>query len=157
MEVIENLIRQTAFFQDGIDWRNYVMILVAFIFLYLAIKKGYEPLLLLPIAFGMLLANIYPLIIQDGGLLNYFFKLDEWSILPSLIFLGVGAMTDFGPLMPIQRAFFLVRRHSLVFSPLISLLFCGASMVVKQQPFQLSVVLMDRHPFSLPANCSRGI
>ena len=83
MEVIENLIRQTAFFQDGIDWRNYVMILVAFIFLYLAIKKGYEPLLLLPIAFGMLLANIYPLIIQDGGLLNYFFKLDEWSILPS--------------------------------------------------------------------------
>ena len=67
MEVIENLIRQTAFFQDGIDWRNYVMILVAFIFLYLAIKKGYEPLLLLPIAFGMLLANIYPLIIQDGG------------------------------------------------------------------------------------------
>lgn len=51
-------------FQDGIDWRNYVMILVAFIFLYLAIKKGYEPLLLLPIAFGMLLANIYPLIIQ---------------------------------------------------------------------------------------------
>lgn len=86
MEVIENLIRQTAFFQDGIDWRNYVMILVAFIFLYLAIKKGYEPLLLLPIAFGMLLANIYPLIIQDGGLLNYFFKLDEWSILPSLIF-----------------------------------------------------------------------
>ena len=99
MEVIENLIRQTAFFQDGIDWRNYVMILVAFIFLYLAIKKGYEPLLLLPIAFGMLLANIYPLIIQDGGLLNYFFKLDEWSILPSLIFLGVGAMTDFGPLI----------------------------------------------------------
>lgn len=40
MEVIENLIRQTAFFQDGIDWRNYVMILVAFIFLYLAIKKA---------------------------------------------------------------------------------------------------------------------
>ena len=107
MEVIENLIRQTAFFQDGIDWRNYVMILVAFIFLYLAIKKGYEPLLLLPIAFGMLLANIYPLIIQDGGLLNYFFKLDEWSILPSLIFLGVGAMTDFGPLIANPISFLL--------------------------------------------------
>ena len=107
MEVIENLIRQTAFFQDGIDWRNYVMILVAFIFLYLAIKKGYEPLLLLPIAFGMLLANIYPLIIQDGGLLNYFFKLDEWSILPSLIFLGVGAMTDFGPLIANPKSFLL--------------------------------------------------
>ena len=107
MEVIENLIRQTAFFQDGIDWRNYVMILVAFIFLYLAIKKGYEPLLLLPIAFGMLLANIYPLIIQDGGLLNYFFKLDEWSILPSLIFMGVGAMTDFGPLIANPKSFLL--------------------------------------------------
>ena len=107
MEVIENLIRQTAFFQDGIDWRNYVMILGACIFLYLAIKKGYEPLLLLPIAFGMLLANIYPLIIQDGGLLNYFFKLDEWSILPSLIFLGVGAMTDFGPLIANPKSFLL--------------------------------------------------
>ena len=83
------------------------MILVAFIFLYLAIKKGYEPLLLLPIAFGMLLANIYPLIIQDGGLLNYFFKLDEWSILPSLIFLGVGAMTDFGPLIANPKSFLL--------------------------------------------------
>lgn len=157
MEVIENLIRQTAFFQDGIDWRNYVMILVAFIFLYLAIKKGYEPLLLLPIAFGMLLANIYPLIIQDGGLLNYFFKLDEWSILPSLIFLGVGAMTDFGPLIANPKSFLLGAAAQFGISPLISLLFCGASMVVKQQLFRLSVVLMDRHPFSLPANYSRGI
>ena len=158
MEVIENLIRQTAFFQDGIDWRNYVMILVAFIFLYLAIKKGYEPLLLLPIAFGMLLANIYPLIIQDGGLLNYFFKLDEWSILPSLIFLGVGAMTDFGPLIANPKSFSSWCGGTVwYFSPLISLLFCGASMVVKQQLFRLSVVLMDRHPFSLPANYSRGI
>lgn len=114
MEVINNLIKQTAFFQDGIDWRNYVMILVAFVFLYLAIKKGYEPLLLLPIAFGMLLANIYPLIIAEpvdagsaGGLLHYFFLLDEWSILPSLIFLGVGAMTDFGPLIANPKSFLL--------------------------------------------------
>ena len=157
MEVIENLIRQTAFFQDGIDWRNYVMILVAFIFLYLAIKKGYEPLLLLPIAFGMLLANIYPLIIQDGGLLNYFFKLDEWSILPSLIFLGVGAITDFGPLIANPKSFLLGAAAQFGIFAAISLLFCGASMVVKQQLFRLSVVLMDRHPFSLPANYSRGI
>ena len=114
MDVINNLIRQTAFFQEGIDWRNYVMILVAFIFLYLAIKKGYEPLLLVPIAFGMLLANIYPLIIAEpategaaGGLLHYFFMLDEWSILPSLIFLGVGAMTDFGPLIANPKSFLL--------------------------------------------------
>ena len=114
MEVITNLIKQTAFFQEGIDWRNYVMILVAFVFLYLAIKKGYEPLLLVPIAFGMLLANIYPLIIAEpategaaGGLLHYFFMLDEWSILPSLIFLGVGAMTDFGPLIANPKSFLL--------------------------------------------------
>ncbi|MGN0407570.1 MAG: sodium ion-translocating decarboxylase subunit beta, partial [Bacteroides sp.] len=88
-------------------WGNYVMILVAFVFLYLAIKKGYEPLLLVPISFGMLLVNIYPDIMASpestsngvGGLLHYFYLLDEWSILPSLIFLGVGAMTDFGPLI----------------------------------------------------------
>ena len=62
MELLENLIHQTAFFNGTLDWRNYVMILVAFLFLYLAIKKGYEPLLLVPIAFGMLLVNIYPAI-----------------------------------------------------------------------------------------------
>ena len=133
------------------------MILVAFIFLYLAIKKGYEPLLLLPIAFGMLLANIYPLIIQDGGLLNYFFKLDEWSILPSLIFLGVGAMTDFGPLIANPKSFLLgaAAQFGIFAAYILALLW--ASMVVKQQLFRLSVVLMDRHPFSLPANYSRGI
>ena len=80
---------------------------VALVFLYLAIKKGYEPLLLVPIAFGMLLVNMYPEIMANpedtsngvGGLLHYFYILDEWSILPSLIFMGVGAMTDFGPLI----------------------------------------------------------
>ena len=83
------------------------MIGVALVFLYLAIAKGFEPLLLIPIAFGMLLVNIYPDIMYSpeqtsngvGGLLYYFFTLDEWSILPSLIFMGVGAMTDFGPLI----------------------------------------------------------
>ena len=98
-ETLSNLLHQTAFF--NLTWGNYVMILVAFIFLYLAIKKGFEPLLLVPIAFGMLLVNIYPDIIASpeqtsngvGGLLYYFYTLDEWSILPSLIFMGVGAMT----------------------------------------------------------------
>ncbi|MBQ8979278.1 MAG: sodium ion-translocating decarboxylase subunit beta, partial [Oscillospiraceae bacterium] len=113
MELLENLIHQTAFFNGTLDWRNYVMILVAFVFLFLAIKKGYEPLLLVPIAFGMLLVNIYPDIMKDaagneaGGLLSYFFKLDEWSILPSLIFLGVGAMTDFAPLIANPKSFLL--------------------------------------------------
>ena len=91
------------------------MILVAFIFLYLAIKKEFEPLLLVPISFGMLLVNIYPdimLTIEDssngvGGLLHYFYLLDEWSILPSLIFMGVGAMTDFGPLIANPTSFLL--------------------------------------------------
>ena len=105
INILKNLIDQTAFV--NISWKNYIMILVALIFLFLAIKKGYEPLLLVPIAFGMLLVNIYPPIIEEGGLLYYFFLLDEWSILPSLIFLGVGAMTDFGPLIANPKSFLL--------------------------------------------------
>ena len=105
IQTLENLAGQTAF--ANLYWGNYVMILVACVFLYLAIKKGYEPLLLVPIAFGMLLVNIYPPIMQEGGLLHYFFMLDEWSILPSLIFLGVGAMTDFGPLIANPKSFLL--------------------------------------------------
>lgn len=108
-----NLIQQSAFF--GLTWGNYLMIAIALVFLYLAIKKGYEPLLLVPISFGMLLVNMYPdimLTIEDsdngvGGLLHYFYLLDEWSILPSLIFLGVGAMTDFGPLIANPKSFLL--------------------------------------------------
>ena len=96
-ETMGNLLHQTAFF--NLTWGNFVMILVACIFLYLAIAKGFEPLLLVPIAFGMLLVNIYPDIFAApeqmsngvGGLFHYFYTLDEWSILPSLIFLGVGA------------------------------------------------------------------
>lgn len=112
-ETLSNLIHQTAFFNLTVG--NYVMIVVACFFLYLAIKKEYEPLLLLPIAFGMLLVNIYPDIMihpEDasngvGGLLYYFYQLDEWSILPSLIFMGVGAMTDFGPLIANPISFLL--------------------------------------------------
>ena len=104
-ETLSNLLHKTAFF--NLTWGNYLMIAVACVFLYLAIKKGFEPLLLVPIAFGMLLVNIYPDIMANpedmsngvGGLLHYFYILDEWSILPSLIFMGVGAMTDFGPLI----------------------------------------------------------
>ena len=116
MKTLSNLWEQTAFM--NLEWGNYVMILVALVFLYLAIKHGFEPLLLVPIAFGMLLVNIYPDIMADpyvdamgiehaGGLLHYFFILDEWSILPSLIFMGVGAMTDFGPLIANPKSFIL--------------------------------------------------
>ena len=105
---LSNLLHQTAFL--NLTWGNYVMMIVAFVFLYLAIRHDFEPLLLVPIAFGMLLVNIYPDIITDlstdilgvehaGGLMHYFYILDEAAILPSLIFMGVGAMTDFGPLI----------------------------------------------------------
>ena len=112
-ETFGNLIEQSAFF--NLTYGNLLMIVIACIFLYLAIKKEYEPLLLVPISFGMLLVNMFPAIMASpeetangvGGLLHYFFLLDEWSILPSLIFLGVGAMTDFGPLIANPKSFLL--------------------------------------------------
>ena len=138
---LDNLVHQTAFF--NLTWGNYLMIAVACLFLYLAIAKGFEPLLLTPIAFGMLLVNIYPDIMLHaeeaangvGGLLYYFYKLDEWAILPSLIFLGVGAMTDFGPLI----------------SELLPL----ASTTRQRQLSLLSVVLTALLPFSFVVNSGR--
>ena len=112
INTVDNLIHQTSFFNLTIG--NYAMIAVACFFLYLAIRHEFEPLLLVPIAFGMLLVNIYPDIMRPfgegghgGGLLYYFYILDEWAILPSLIFLGVGAMTDFGPLIANPKSFLL--------------------------------------------------
>ncbi len=150
-ETLLNLWEQTAF--ANLYWGNWIMIGVALFFLWLGIKKGFEPLLLIPIAFGMLLVNIYPEIMAKpittffsangdalyyteggkffdmagnalsdiskfagmvaeeretaGGLLRYFFQLDEWAIFPSLIFLGVGAGTDFGPLIANPKSFLL--------------------------------------------------
>ncbi len=108
---LTNLLHQTAF--ANLTFGNVIMIAVACVFLYLAIAHDFEPLLLVPIAFGMLLVNIYPDIIaaptatSNGGLLWYFYELDQWSILPSLIFMGVGAMTDFGPLIANPASFLL--------------------------------------------------
>ncbi len=119
-----------------LNWQNYVMIGVSIVLLYLAIKKQYEPLLLLPIAFGMLLVNLYPQIMAApqtelltkaeclardislsghattvidnvtyyenptyGGLLYYLYQGVKLGIYPPLIFLGIGCMTDFGPLI----------------------------------------------------------
>ena len=107
---------------DGV--KNLVMILIGCFLLYLAIKKGYEPLLLLPIAFGMVLANLpgaglfdsemwnneflnpaspnyhsYGYIMAHGGLLDILYIGVKAGVYPCLIFLGVGAMTDFGPLI----------------------------------------------------------
>ncbi|MCD8013074.1 MAG: sodium ion-translocating decarboxylase subunit beta [Lachnospiraceae bacterium] len=116
VNTLSNLWEQTAFMNLTVG--NYAMIIVALFFLYLAIGHDFEPLLLVPIAFGMLLVNIYPDIMAEpyvdaagvshaGGLLYYFYTLDEWSILPSLIFMGVGAMTDFGPLIANPISFLL--------------------------------------------------
>ena len=92
------------------DWRTYVMILIACVLMYLAIKKQFEPLLLLPIAFGMLLANI-PIAglasTAETGLLHYLYQGVKLGIYPPLIFLGVGAMTDFGPLIANHKSFLL--------------------------------------------------
>ncbi|MEI6334406.1 MAG: sodium ion-translocating decarboxylase subunit beta [Methylococcaceae bacterium] len=76
------------------------MMLVGFLLLFLAIKKGFEPLLLLPIGFGAILSNI-PVagIAEEGGLLSYLYYGIKAGIFPLLIFMGVGAMTDFGPML----------------------------------------------------------
>lgn len=99
-DAIANFLQSTGF--SGITWQQGVMILISFVLLYLAIVKEYEPLLLLSIAFGMLLANL-PLAnlgsSDEGGLLYYLYKGVKLGIYPPLIFLGVGAMTDFGPLI----------------------------------------------------------
>ncbi|MDE6597401.1 MAG: sodium ion-translocating decarboxylase subunit beta [Clostridia bacterium] len=108
-------------FVQGKDWQNYVMLLISFVLMYLAIVKKFEPMLLLPIAFGMFLINIpgaegvlwgkYPTDeagniisheyndVQNKGLLWYLYFGVDKVIYPPLIFLGIGAMTDFGPLI----------------------------------------------------------
>ncbi len=92
-----------------------LMICVALLFMYLAIVKDYEPLLLVPISFGMLMVNL-PLsgvmtppteTVPVGGLLYYLYQGDELGIFPPLIFLGVGALTDFGPLIAQPSSIFL--------------------------------------------------
>lgn len=110
------LLSQSQF--ANLAWQNWVMIGIAFFFLFLAIVKKFEPLLLVPIAFGMLLVNIYPEIMADPlmmssyegevvegahwydtGVLRLIYLGVKSSIFPCLIFMGVGAMTDFGPLL----------------------------------------------------------
>ncbi|MDU4892693.1 MAG: sodium ion-translocating decarboxylase subunit beta [Clostridium sp.] len=109
-EVIRDLFANSGF--AALTWQQAVMIGVSIVFLYLAIGKKFEPMLLIPIAFGMLLVNIplggimdYPVlsetgeVLKSGGLLYYLSRGVKWEIFPPLIFLGVGAMTDFGPLL----------------------------------------------------------
>lgn len=109
-----NFLSSTGF--AGLSWDTLIMLVIACILLYLAIVKQFEPLLLLPIAFGMLLTNLpgaglfnsdlfagghvhWESFVQKGGLLDYLYLGVKLGIYPCLIFLGVGAMTDFGPML----------------------------------------------------------
>lgn len=96
------------------QWGQLIMLLISCLLMYLAIKKGFEPLLLLPIGFGAFLANLPglaltspPLGDNPGGLFWYISKGIELEIFPPLIFLGIGAMTDFGPLLANPKTFLL--------------------------------------------------
>ncbi|MCQ4021554.1 MULTISPECIES: sodium ion-translocating decarboxylase subunit beta [unclassified Ruminococcus] len=140
---IESLFQSSGL--TSLGWQNYVMIGIAIVLLFLAIKKEYEPLLLLPIAFGMLLVNLFPAIMAapstdmvpvadymaqhggeaanyavttiqgvdyynvptNGGLFYYLYQGVKLGIYPPLIFLGIGAMTDFGPLIANPKSFIL--------------------------------------------------
>lgn len=134
VDVLVNFAKSTGF--AALDLPHFIMLSISCFLLYLAIVKKYEPLLLVPIAFGMLLANL-PLanlmahqitrqpielieqagelvmvkskegIVEPGGLLWYFFQGDHLGIFPPIIFMGVGAMTDFGPLIANPKSVFL--------------------------------------------------
>lgn len=104
LETLQGILKESGF--AALEWRNCVMFLVSFILIYLAIKKEFEPLLLLPIAFGMLLRNL-PLAglmdvgepWQSSGVLAIMYNGVKSNLFPCLIFMGVGAMTDFAPLI----------------------------------------------------------
>ncbi|MBQ2688529.1 MAG: sodium ion-translocating decarboxylase subunit beta, partial [Solobacterium sp.] len=98
LEILLKIFQESGFAGLIADPRSLVMILLACFLLYLGIHKKYEPLLMIPIAFGMLLANLPRTGITEG-LIHYLSLGVEYGIYPSLVFLGTGAMTDFGPLI----------------------------------------------------------
>lgn len=127
LQILKEFLQSTGFV--ALTYKEVIMLCVSFILLYLAIKKEFEPLLLVPIAFGMLLANLplagltdppvvevvkdattgalVPVTKQVGGLLYYLYQGVKLGIYPPLIFLGVGAMTDFAPLIANPRSILL--------------------------------------------------
>lgn len=125
LSTIGELWSQSGF--ANMTWQSGLMILISFVFMFLAIKKGFEPLLLLPIAFGMLLTNLpgadmyhpelfdisggkeldFGRILHEGGLLDLLYLGVKLQIYPPLIFLGIGCMTDFGPLIANPKSFLL--------------------------------------------------
>ena len=112
VEAIKDIWESSGF--TAMTWQSSVMLLVAGVLVYLAIARKFEPLLLLPIAFGILLANLpltglmgAPTGSEAGGLLYYLYQGVKLGIYPSLIFLGIGAMTDFGPLIARPSSLFM--------------------------------------------------
>lgn len=170
MDVIQKFLSTTGFSMLIEDPRPLVMILISCILLYLAIRKGFEPLLLIPIAFGMLLSNLpgtemYHASLFEGGhvhwaefsetagLIDYLYLGVKLGIYPSLIFLGVGAMTDFGPLIANPRSLILGAAAQLgIFIAFLGALALSAVFpaidlaCVRQLPSVSSAVRMGRQP-----------
>ena len=192
-------------FEAG-GWKNLIMIGIACVLIYLAVKKGFEPLLLLPIAFGMLLVNlplsgimdpqrnslvpltpeelehlsqgiydqVYPVFEQNGqyywqhfengGLMWYLYQGVKFGIYPPLIFLGIGCMTDFGPLISNPRSFLLGAAAQLG----IFITFFGARLLdmtgievlsfncSRRLPWPSSAVLTGRQQFISPPSWRRS-
>jgi len=141
-KALSDLVTNTGFLSLGLD--QIIMLLISFVLLYLAIVKGFEPLLLLPIAFGMLLVNLPNNGLMEpqsyapdpmnpghdklvpGGLLYYLYQGVKLGIYPPLIFMGVGAMTDFGPLIANPKTLLLGAAAQLgIFSTFIGALYLG--------------------------------
>ncbi|MBO5008538.1 MAG: sodium ion-translocating decarboxylase subunit beta [Clostridia bacterium] len=145
-DAIMNFLKQTGFYMTADNLGSIIMILIACVLLYLAIVKQFEPLLLLPIAFGMLLTNLmgaevfHEELFADGhvhwdlfkatnavtpGLIDYLYLGVKLGIYPCLIFVGVGAMTDFGPLIANPKSLLLGAAAQIgIFAT-----FIGASMI----------------------------
>ena len=122
LESLKDLALESGFAQ--LDWKVLIMFIISGVLIYLAIAKQFEPLLLLPIAFGMLLTNLpgvemfhsefyqtatinYGQVLQEGGLLDILYLGVKLGVYPPLIFLGIGCMTDFGPLIANPKSFLL--------------------------------------------------
>jgi sodium ion-translocating decarboxylase beta subunit len=145
MELLENLYQMTAIQRLVENPQTLLMILIAFFLLYLGIRKQYEPLLLVPISFGMLLANfpggqmgvvkvdetltLYQIASQHGIMNFVYYSLIKTGFLPPIIFLGVGALTDFGPMLRnLRLAFFGAAAQIGIFTVLISAVAFGFSL-----------------------------
>ena len=112
IEALKGLLADSGF--AALTWQDGLMIVIACVLIYLAIVREFEPLLLLPIAFGVLLVNLPLGGLMDGakegevgGILYYLYQGVKLGIYPSLIFMGIGAMTDFGPLIARPSNFFM--------------------------------------------------